>query len=602
VFLRRLLAASAIILGCAGSALPGEKVVSLSDCKVEPFWNSATAIRASIEAVQQEHATVLKLPGGRIDVWPDGSFKKELYISNSTEDDTLSKVKSIAFLLEDMHDLTIDGNGTLVMLHGRMQSFAFIRCTNITLMNISFDYEVPTMSEMTVISVSDTEVKVRMHPDTRYDVSNGKITLYGEGWADRVHFCIAYDPGTGALRYASFEPFVKGVAAKTGDREVTFAGDFSKASLKPGLVLTVRDHYRDNSGGLISNCRNVVVQNAWMHYMHGLGIVSQFSENITFKKVAVAPRSGTDRQIAAWADCFHFSGCRGKIIIDSCYTSGAHDDPINIHGIHLKITRVDGNKVIVRFMHHQTYGFEAFFKGDSILVTDPATLMPVTHGIVVRAALINRREMELELRMAQPDKAKEGYVIENLTWTPEAAITNSIFAKVNTRGLLVTTRRNVLIENNILQNTGMQAILIANDATSWFESGSVNDVVIRHNVFEGCGYNLEPDNYTIAISPENKVLVPGYMVHRNILVEDNTFRNYDFPVLTARSTGNLVFRNNTIIKTSLHKPGERRPQFNLEACTGAVITGNKWEGFENPVARTTKMQARDLKTDLKVIH
>ena len=81
------------------------------------------------------------LLGGRLDLWLEVALKKELYISNSTENNTPSKVKNIAFLLEDLNNITIDGNGTQVMLHGKMESFVFLNCKNILLKNISFDYE-----------------------------------------------------------------------------------------------------------------------------------------------------------------------------------------------------------------------------------------------------------------------------------------------------------------------------------------------------------------------------------------------------------------------------------------------------------------------------
>ena len=278
-----------------------------------------------------------------------------------------------------------------------------------------------------------------------------------------------------------------------------------------------------------------------MHYMHGLGIVSQFSENISLIKVEVAPRPESGRQIAAFADCFHFSGCKGKILIDSCFTSGSHDDPINVHGTHLKITSVDDkNKLTVRFMHHQTYGFAAFFPRDSIAFINPKTLQPVANAIIKSAILINKREMELELEGALPKGVEIGQVIENITWTPEVSITNSRFERTNTRGLLLTTRKKVLIENNTFYRTGMHAILIANDASSWYESGPVQDVTIRGNTFEEGGYNQAPGNYVIAIAPENHQLVPGYRIHRNIRIENNIFiengpQQYEYSGWTSSS-------------------------------------------------------------------
>ena len=160
------------------------------------------------------------------------------------------------------------------------------------------------------------------------------------------------------------KPLLESKAVQIGPLHVRFEGHFSPNQFQAGNVLTFRDPYRDNCGGFIHHSKDISLENLQLHFMHGLGIVSQFSENISLLKVAVAPRKNSGRIIAAFADCFHFSGCKGLVRIDSCFTSGSHDDPINVHGTHLKITSVDATKkMIVRFMHHQTYGFDAFLAG-----------------------------------------------------------------------------------------------------------------------------------------------------------------------------------------------------------------------------------------------
>jgi hypothetical protein len=583
----------------------GQTTILASDfgVKSNSFTNASPAIKKAVESCSGKTNVTLQLPGGRIDIWPDGAFKKELYISNSTENDTLSKVKNIAFLLEGLNNITIDGNGTLVMLHGKMESFVSINCTNLVLKNISFDYERPTMSELKITSATSKEVTVEVHPDTRFDIKNGKISFYGEGWKSNAHHTISCDPITGVMKYSSFRPFLESEATQTACREVTFKGDFSKVDLQTGNVLTIRDPYRDNSGALISRSKNISLENVKMHYMHGLGIVSQFSENLSLFKVEVAPRPESGRQIAAFADCFHFSGCKGKILIDSCFTSGSHDDPINVHGTHLQITSIDeAKKITVRFMHHQTYGLEAFVAGDSISFINPQTLIPVGLAKLKSAKLINLREMEIEVVGALPTNVKTGLCIENLSWTPEVIIRNSRFEKTNTRGLLITTRRKVLIENNTFYRTGMHAILIGNDASSWFESGAVNDVTIRNNTFEECGYNQFPGNYVIAVSPENHELVPGKYVHRNIRIEENIFKVYDDPILKARSTENLIFAGNSIIYTDWMKPQiEKRASFFLNACTKVLIRNNKVSGDFESLVQTKNMLKKDLSVDIKTL-
>lgn len=66
------------------------------------------------------------------------------------------------------------------------------------------------------------------------------------------------------------------------------------------------------------------------------------------------------------------------VVVDITDTkfAGAHDDPINVHGTHLQIVRAtSANKLLLRYMHHQTYGFRSFHSGDDIEIVNPETLL-----------------------------------------------------------------------------------------------------------------------------------------------------------------------------------------------------------------------------------
>ncbi|MDO3627530.1 right-handed parallel beta-helix repeat-containing protein [Mucilaginibacter sp. BT774] len=588
------------LLLCTQHAL-SQTVVKASDygVKSNSFQDAASGIRKAIETCNAKKSAVLLLPGGRIDIWPEKAVKRELYISNCTENDTLPKVKSIAFLFEHCRNLTLDGNNTLVVLHGKMVSFALLNSVNVKLKDISFDYERPTMSELTIQSVTDTVIEAKIHPDSKFSIDSGRISFYGEGWKARAYHAILFDPQNETLCYSSFSPFMRARAVQTGPFQVRFEGKFAGTGFHGGDVLTVRDPYRDNCGGFISLSKNIALENVKMHYMHGLGIVSQFSENISLVKVRVVPRESSGRVIASFADCFHFSGCKGLVKIDSCVTSGSHDDPVNVHGTHLQIIAVDSAKKIkVRFMHDQTYGFEAFFAGDSIAFIDPKTLMPLGTAKLKTAKLISHREMEIEVKGDLGCFVKAGLCIENLTWTPEVIIRNSRFERTDTRGLLITTRGKVLIENNVFYHTGMFPILIADDASSWYESGAVQDVTIRNNLFESCGYNS--GSGAINIAPENHELVVGNMVHRNIRIINNTFNLCTDGVLSARSVDHLLFSENKIRGADLSAKGNNKATIKLTACKNVRVDKNRFYSLETPSVDVVKMGYSDVKTDLKV--
>ncbi|TKG92918.1 right-handed parallel beta-helix repeat-containing protein [Puteibacter caeruleilacunae] len=573
--------------------------IKLSNYGVKPwsFENASAAVFNALNDAKGEDNVVLKLPGGRVDLWPEGAPTRELYISNTTENDYKPKIKHVALLLEGMKNITIEGNNTLLVLHGKMVSFAIINSTNVTIKDVEVDYDRPSMSELKVVESSKSRVKLGVHSDSKFVVKEGQSVFYGEGWRSNHLHSILMRPEQNMMHYSSWKPFENAKIIDYSADHITFEGDFAKSDLRKGDVLTVRDPYRDNCGAFISLSKDVVLENVKMHYMHGLGVLSQFTENITLKSVEVGPREESGRVIAAFADCFHFSGCRGVITVDSCRTSGSHDDPMNVHGTHLKITKLNGpRQAVVRFMHHQTYGFEAFFKGDSVAFVSPENLLIHSFGKIKSAKMTSKREMLLDFEEDLPVSLKEGDCVENVSWTPEVIVKNCHFQRTNTRGLLVTTRRKVLIENNTFYRTGMHGILIANDCNFWYESGPVTDITIRGNKFIQCGYNQGHKGYVISIQPETHNFIPRRYIHSNITIENNEITCGYGAVLFARATDGIRFINNTITyKPILKAVDGMKALFELEHCNDVEIKENRVDGFSGASLVLSSMKKKQVK-------
>ena len=169
--------------------------------------------------------------------------------------------------------------------------------------------------------------------------------------------------------------------------------------------------------------------------------------------------------------------------------------------------------------------------------------------------------------------------VENMTCTPKVEIRNSYFTRTCTRGLLITTPRKAIIENNTFEKTGMSAILIEGDAEGWFESGPVCDILIRNNTFIDCAYQGGPGNAVIALNPSNTQIDPDRPVHKNVRIEDNVFQVFNYPILYAKSTKGLAFKNNTVIRTKDLQPrSSNKHAFFLNGCSQVVIEGTNWEG------------------------
>jgi len=572
-----------LMLSGINNAAYAQKIINLSDYGVlsNSYQNASSNIVRAIKDAAGSDSCIIRFPGGRIDLWPEGAEKHIYYISNATENDTCPKERIIGMLFRNLSNITLEGNNTLLVYHGKMMLMAIDHCHNFKVENLRFDFQRPTVSEMKIVSKTDTAVVVNINRDSWYDIEKQthQLIWYGEGWRTYNSFVAGYSPGQETMYYSSWGPFKKSAATELSPFKVRFTGNFRHTKFKAGDILTIRDPYRDEVG-IFNNCsHHVTFQNLKLHYMDGLGIVSQLSENIFIDKVNVVPPPGSNRIIAAFADCFHFSGCYGIVKIENCLISGTHDDPINIHGTYLQIIKADTNRMVVRFMHDQTWGFNPFKGGDSIEFVNHKTLLSYGVAIVRSARMISKREIELILNQPVPKGVQKDDCIGNISKTPSVIIKNNRFEHVLTRGILVTTRRSVLIERNTFYRTGMHAILIADDCNSWYESGPVKDITIRNNKFLDCAYNSFPDDYVITIKPETTHFEKDKYVHSNISITGNTFQVFDTPVLFARDVKGLNFSGNTIIQRKLPEfPTENRPAFDLEHCDDVQIQNNRFEG------------------------
>lgn len=592
-----------VSINCNTVAAQQQDTVFVSNfgAHVYSYTNSVTNIQAAINECKRTGAHVLSFEKGRYDIWPEGAIRKEYFITNtSTEQECPSKVKTIGLLFEDMKDLVIDGKGATLMFHGKMTTIALEHCKNLTFQNLQVDFERPAGSEITFTQVDGNEVEVKVHRDTRYEIVNDRMTLYGEGWRSNRNHCIEYDPADETFRYSQGWNVLSASKAKEIAPNVIHFNVQKEYSPKVGNTLTIRDIIRDQVGWFIFESSDITLSQIQMHYMHGLGIVSQYTRNITMDRVKCMPREGSDRLLAASADMMHYSGCSGKIRIDSCYFAGAQDDPINVHGTNLRVVeKLDGHTVKLRFMHGQSYGYNAYFEGDTVAFVRASTMERFASACVVSVKRLTDRTVEVAFDRDIPKELELNHdCVENISCTPEVEIRNCYFTRTSTRGTLMTTPRKVIIANNTYYKTGMSAILIEGDAEGWYESGPVKDVLIQNNIFIDCAYNGGPEYAVIALNPSNTIIDAAHPVHRNVRIIGNTFQTFGNPVLYAKSTEGLVFKDNKV--TSTLSPGDalQKPVFILNGSKNVTIKDNILKGTfrENIVFRN--MKKGFIKTDL----
>ena len=573
MFSNRLLAGLSLSMMICSVAM-ARNVVDATEFGIYPdtYKNSVEDIRRAIDYCREHGSTTLRFTPGRYDIWPDGAVKKEIYISNtSSESQCPSKVKTFGIMLDGLDDIEIDGNDSHFIMHGDITPVGVYQSSGIVLKNFTVDYERPLGSELTYTSVAPGKVTLEVHPDSRYDIRDSIINIIGEGWRSNVIYCIKYSPDNGHYSYSNdWKVLGESKVKEVAHNKLEFATppDFAP---RIGDVLTLRDIIRTQVGMMLMESDGILLDNLKMRYMHAIGIVGQASSNITLRDVECAPDPASGRVMASSADCTHFSGCSGELVMERCRFVGAQDDGINVHGVYMRIMeRSDDRSVVARFMHHESYGFQVFWPGDTVAFVNPATMLREAQGVVESVEAVDPRTVRITFAGTLPQGIAENTTcVENLTRTPSLRVSDCYFSRLLTRGVLCTTPRRVVIENNVFEHVGRSAVYISSDASEWYESGAVSDVTIRGNKIVDCGYNAGSDCGMIMLEPTNKLTDPRKPVHENILITSNEFASPGHPVLFAKSTRNIRFVDNRVVGYV--------PEFILKACDKVSISGNDME-------------------------
>ncbi|MCX6938979.1 MAG: right-handed parallel beta-helix repeat-containing protein [Verrucomicrobia bacterium] len=514
---------------------PGDTVIIAPGTQEETLQPSG--------AGTEDKPIVIRFLPGTHTIGGQNIVRRPLFVSNSQDS---TDPKPIGIIIENMKHVRVEGGGvegpgkTLILFDGRMVQIFNHQSEDITFNRLVLDLKRPTVSEFRALEVGPTHAVIQVAEQSDYEVKDGKFTWTGD-WGPGS-FCQEAIPAEGRA-WRSRTPFgwnANGQTAATatdlGERKVRL--DYS--TKEPGLTAGHQYHFRNTKremvGVHIARSARITFRDCDIYALTGMGVVSQFTDTLTFQRVNVAPPKNTLRTCPAWADIFQFSNCKGEILVDSCRLSGMQDDAINCHGTYLHIVdQIGTDQLLVRYVHRQTYGFAPYTAGDEIAVMNPATIREYPNNPRARVASVERISDKVWLvRLDAPaPRFEPNDVLDNITWNPNITVLNNHVDMDPVRGFLFATRGKIRVEGNHLDKCAHPGILIEGDATHWMESSPVRDLLIKNNRFVACG---------IVIAAAIKVNDPKAPVHENVRIVGNTFERGEIKV---KSVKGLVVTDNT---------------------------------------------------------
>ncbi|MCK5775155.1 MAG: alpha-1,3-galactosidase B [Bacteroidales bacterium] len=572
------------------------KIINVGDYGIKP--NTKQSITAQINQLIDEietseanegnegngQNTIIIFPKGRYDFYPDSNYLRPYYETNTYD----INPKRLAVLFDSKKNITIDAQGSDFIFHGHIQPFTLDHSENIHIKNVNIDWDNPLTAEGRIIE-ADTD-HILMSIDTvqfPYTVQKNGLTFAAEGWEanwrltggswlieiDQNHIIPPFtgDHGcvNGGLKNVKYSESSPGM--------VLMEGHFTKTPTV-GNHLILRHSTRDHAGIFLFHSKNIKLQNINVYHTSGLGILSQYCENLEMRNVDMFPNLLKNRFLSGHDDGLHFMGCRGDIIIDRCDALGLMDDAINIHGTYVPVAEhINDSMIRCYYAHDMSSGLIWAKAGDIVGFVLKKDMNTRSSAVVKSFKQLDKDSFALTFKHSIPKAISVDYSLENLSCTPNVHITRCYVGSNRARGYLISTPGKVVIEDNTFETSG-SAILIAGDANYWYESGAVKDIIIRNNVFkEACNSSsYQFCKAIISIYPEIPQADSLNPYHQNITIEGNSFHPSDYPIIYANSVEGLQFINNTIKRSKAYTPWHsNKNSFLFEACQQVEISGNE---------------------------
>ncbi len=146
--------------------------ISVTDFGAEPNSRKATneAFRKALEATGGRDAVIV-FPKGRYDFWQD-----------------FSEMETTAMELRDVQNITLDGQGSEFVFHGRMKVLHVENSTGVTLRNFSADWDRPYITQAQFVAITPKYVDMRIDKQQYpYVIEGDKALFIGEGWSAGVN-------------------------------------------------------------------------------------------------------------------------------------------------------------------------------------------------------------------------------------------------------------------------------------------------------------------------------------------------------------------------------------------------------------------------------
>ena len=570
-----------LILFYSCKQVKSDDVISINSSQAEDF-----SVLIKDQLIDRKEGKIqIEFEKGTYHFYPDQAVEEYMKISNNDNGD-----KKIAFPLFNYSEVEIEGNGSDFIFHGGIIPFALRGLERAQLKNFNVWWDQPFTFEGEVIANDSVQrtFTIKVNTENQYEIIDNELLFKGYDWKLKLGENIVYNKELKRPYYytAKYEHnwHDHPLKAKEVSPGVVQFSNFYGAEMPPvGSVWVDKGPHGQNRrypGFSIQDSKKVVLENINVYASGAMALIAEKSEDITLRNFNVKLPEGSSMMIGASADATHFVNCKGLITLERCQFENMLDDATNVHGTYMVIDEIlSSKKIRCSFMHYQQNGFDFGSKGDEVRFVSRTDLLPIQNNVISEVLKISEETYEITLMNELTPEVTVYSAIENITYMASLKMTNCTVKQNRARSILISTPKKVEISDNYFSSM-MAGVRICGDANYWFESGPVQEVLIRGNTFEDLAIGGHNPQAILQIDPiiGKNYRNNGYF-HRNIVFEENTIKAFDPLIIYALSVDGLIIRNNTITQTNTYNEiFSDLSQIDIQNSKSVVIENNVYNG------------------------